>query len=245
LGFDDPDPGSDNASEVGEMENRSIRVAAAILSMCLAISGCGGSDSPSSAGLQDVPGAAEVTRPPVAGAPASMTLGGTPLATLVVGQAYSFQPTASAGINRVTYSIVGKPAWAVFNTASGLLSGTPTSADIGNYSGIAIGGNDGVSSATLPVFAINVVQTATGSATLAWIPPTANEDGTALTNLAGYKIYFGADPNALVQSVQITNPGLTTYVVANLGAGTTYFTMTSYNTSGVESARTQVGSKTI
>jgi len=80
---------------------------------------------------------------------------------------------------------------------------------------------------------------------LDWTPPTANDDGTALTNLAGYKIYFGGDPNALVQSVQITNPGLTTYVMANLDAGTTYFTMTAYNTSGVESARTLVGSKTI
>jgi len=28
-------------------------------------------------------------------------------------------------------------------------------------------------------------------ATVSWIPPTTNTDGTALTDLAGYKVYYG------------------------------------------------------
>ena len=48
-----------------------------------------------------------------------------------------------------------------------------------------------------------------GSATLSWAAPTKNEDGTALTDLAGYKLYWGTTPGSYPNSVTINNPGRT------------------------------------
>jgi hypothetical protein len=85
---------------------------------------------------------------------------------------------------------------------------------------------------TIPVKTIN------GVATLDWLPPTQNSDGTILTNLAGYTVYYGTDRNNLSQSVKVSNPGLASYTVTGLTSGTWYFSVTSYSADGVESART-------
>jgi hypothetical protein len=87
--------------------------------------------------------------------------------------------------------------------------------------------------------------TTTGVATLDWLPPTENSDGSALTNLAGYTVYYGTSPDSLTQSVKVTNPGLTAYTVTNLPSGTWYFAVTSYSSTGVESTRTGTVSTTI
>ena len=84
-----------------------------------------------------------------------------------------------------------------------------------------------------------------GSTTIDWTPPTQNNDGTALTNLAGYTVYYGTSPELLTHSVKLSNPGLTAYTVSNLSPGTWYFVVTSYSTSGVESVRSGVVSTTI
>jgi hypothetical protein len=75
-------------------------------------------------------------------------------------------------------------------------------------------------------------------ATLDWMPPTENSDGSALTNLAGYTVYYGTSPSELSQKVQVSNPGLTAYTVTGLTSGTWYFAVTSYSADGVESTRT-------
>jgi hypothetical protein len=84
-----------------------------------------------------------------------------------------------------------------------------------------------------------------GSVTLDWTPPTQNNDGTTLSNLAGYTVYYGTSPSHLTQSVKLTNPGLTAYTVGSLAAGTWYFSVSSYSSSGLESTRTAVISTTI
>jgi len=89
------------------------------------------------------------------------------------------------------------------------------------------------------------VKVADGSATLDWTPPTENSDGSVLTNLAGYTVYYGTAPDKLTQSVKLTNPGLTAYTVSNLSSGTWYFSVSSYSASGVESTRTGVVSTKI
>jgi hypothetical protein len=82
------------------------------------------------------------------------------------------------------------------------------------------------------------VKTVNGIATLDWLPPTENSDGSVLTNLAGYTVYYGTSPDNLAQSVKVTNPGLTAYAVTGLTSGTWYFAVTSYSADGVESSRT-------
>ncbi len=86
------------------------------------------------------------------------TISGTPPTTAKVGVWYNFVATASdADGDALKFSIVNKPAWLVFNTSSGRLSSTPTSANVGTYSNIRISVSDGKGgTASLPAFSITV-----------------------------------------------------------------------------------------
>ena len=86
---------------------------------------------------------------------------------------------------------------------------------------------------------------ATGSATLAWTAPTANTNGSALNDLAGYHIHYGASAHSLTLTVDVPSASTTNYVISNLSAGTWYFGITAYTNAGLESALSNVGSKTI
>jgi len=90
-----------------------------------------------------------------------------------------------------------------------------------------------------------VADVQTGSATLNWTPPTLNEDGTPLTDLKGYRIFYGTSSASLNLRLDIPNPGVTSAVIENLSPGTWYFGMKTYNTSNVESGMSSVASKTI
>jgi hypothetical protein len=84
-----------------------------------------------------------------------------------------------------------------------------------------------------------------GAVTLSWVAPTENTDGTALTNLAGFDIHYGTDPNALSQEISISTVGMLTYVIDNLSSGTWYFEVIAVNDSGVESGPSSTVSATI
>jgi hypothetical protein len=177
---------------------------------------------------------------------AAPTITGTPATSVNQGATYTFQPTAAdANGDTLSFSIVNKPAWATFTTATGRLQGTPSAADVGTTSGIVITVTDGKTSTSLPAFGIAVRATATGSATLSWRPPTQNQDGSPLTNLAGFKVYWGTAKGTYPNSVALNNPGLATYVVDNLASGTYYFVVTAVTTTGTESTQSNAASKTI
>lgn len=170
------------------------------------------------------------------------TITGTPATSVTAGSAYSFTPTgADADGDTLSYSIQNKPSWATFSIASGTLSGTPASA--GTYSNIIISVSDGKASAALAAFTITVAAapsapppTTTSSITLNWGAPTTNTDGTALTNLAGYRISYGTTASNLDTTVQVAGAGLTSYTIDGLTTGTWYFSIKSYSSSGTESA---------
>jgi len=82
------------------------------------------------------------------------TISGDPPATVAVDAAYNFTPTAT---NADSFAISNKPIWASFDPNSGRLSGTPTEADIGTYSGIVISATNSVDSTELPLFSIEVI----------------------------------------------------------------------------------------
>jgi hypothetical protein len=73
---------------------------------------------------------------------------------------------------------------------------------------------------------------------LLWVPPTLNEDGSALTNLAGYKVRYGQTAGSLTQVVDIPAAATTSVMIQGLAAGTWYFTVSAYTTTGVESLPT-------
>jgi len=88
--------------------------------------------------------------------------------------------------------------------------------------------------------------TATNSAILSWDPPTTNVDGTPLTDLAGYKIYYGTQSRSYDHVITIEDPDVTTYEVTDLTPGETYyFAVTAFDVSGNESDYSNEVSKTI
>ena len=172
-------------------------------------------------------------------------ISGSPATAVNVGSAYSFTPSATGASGvQLTFSIVNKPAWASFNAANGALTGTPATA--GSYANIIISVSDGKTSAALPAFTITVNQPAstTHNAQLTWTAPVQNTDGSAITDLAGYKIYYVTSASSLTQSVTIANPGIAAYTLANLASGTWYFAVTAYTSSGTESGLSGVISAT-
>jgi hypothetical protein len=174
------------------------------------------------------------------------TISGSPPSSVNAGSAYAFRPVAAdANGDKLTFSIANKPAWAAFSTSTGQLSGTPMSASAGTYANVVISVSDGKASAALAPFAITVADTTSGAASLTWTPPTQNTDGTTLTNLAGYRIVYGAAASQLTQTIQLTNAGLSSYVVENLAPGTYYFAIRAYTSSGAESADSNVVAKVV
>jgi hypothetical protein len=169
-----------------------------------------------------------------------LTISGTPATTAIAGTAYLFQPTATVASS---FAIYNKPSWATFSTTTGLLSGTPTAA--ATHSNIVIlASNNSGSAVSLPAFSIVVNQGAVRTATLSWTRPTLNTDGTALTDLSGYRIYCGTNPNALNQTLELSAT-VTTYVFENLSPATYYCAVTAYNATNAESIASNIVSKTI
>lgn len=82
----------------------------------------------------------------------------------------------------------------------------------------------------------------TARASISWTAPTANTDGSALTDLAGYKVYSG--PSATTLTV-LAGVGLVLAYQSNVGVGTTYFSVTAVNSAGTESVRSATVSKTV
>lgn len=82
-----------------------------------------------------------------------------------------------------------------------------------------------------------------GTAELTWQAPSTNTDGTALANLAGYRIYSGC-----LQSGQYERPVLTSTAAARTitglpDVGRCYFSVAAVNSAGVESARSSEAQK--
>jgi Calx-beta domain len=92
----------------------------------------------------------------------------------------------------------------------------------------------------------------TGSVTLSWSAPTANTNGSTLTDLAGYYIYFGTSPMAMVQQISLgaeqvsmNNAGLLSYSIGDLALGTWYFEIIAVTASRAQSPPSPVVTATI
>lgn len=210
----------------------------------LSLAACGGDEEPA-AQANPPPGNNPPNNPPTGGNRAP-TISGSPLASMLHGRQYSFTPTAAdADGDPLTFSINNVPAWATFNATTGRLEGTPGAGDVGSTPSLIIGVSDGRTTTNLPAFTVNVVATATGSATLSWDVPTRNNDGSPLTNLASYRVYFGTSQDALPNSMNIDNPGIATFVVEQLTPATWYFVVTAVNATGVESQFSNMAMKRV
>ncbi len=208
----------------------------AILIIAAALSGCLSDDGNLTGDTGSAIGGSG-GEPPGSGNSAP-TLSGSPILSIVAGEEYRFSPLANDPDNDpLSFSVSNLPLWASFDTAAGAITGFPGLGDVGVYSGIEIVVSDGTASVSLGPFTVEVFApgSAVGSAVLNWSAPIENESGSALTDLAGYTLYWRVGQGAYLSSVSINNPGLTTYVVENLPTGIYEFVVTARNSEGIES----------
>ena len=83
------------------------------------------------------------------------------------------------------------------------------------------------------------------SAQLTWQPPAANSDGSPLTDLSAFKVYWGTTEGKYTHSTRISNAAARAHTVTGLASGKWYFVVTALNSAGLESPQSNVWSKTI
>ncbi len=87
---------------------------------------------------------------------------------------------------------------------------------------------------------------ADNKATLSWVAPTQNTDGSPLTDLAGFRAYWGTTAGVWPNQANVPGgAGVTTFVVTPLAPATWNFTVTALNAAGKESAMAMAVQKTI
>jgi hypothetical protein len=146
----------------------------------------------------------------------------TGLLTWTVGDASA--KTISVPI-RSTTSFSGTKTFGIaLASATGAGLGSPSSAAVGIV---------GSAAATL------------AAAHLSWTAPTLNENGTDLTNLAGYNVYYGTSPTTMTSLATVSDPAAVSYTVGNLAHGTWYFSISAYNSDGQTSGPSTTATATL
>jgi hypothetical protein len=81
-------------------------------------------------------------------------------------------------------------------------------------------------------------------ARLSWQAPTQYVDGSPLTTLAGYKVYYGPSPGNYTNDVSVAG-GQTTQTQIALQPGSWNFAVTALDAAGNESAKSNEGNRSV
>jgi hypothetical protein len=221
--------------------HRALRIPAVRACVCVAIlslAACGGGGE----GTTTIAGAPPTSSSTTTGA---TSIAGPAVDAAVANQPYEYVPElGDSGGADVAFSVENKPAWATFDAVAGTLSGTPGSADVGSRSTVRITATVGGRRSTVE-FQLQVVASADGVVNLALGAPQTRTDGSALRDLAGYRIYYGKTATRLDHFVDVKDRTATGAVVSQLTPGKWYFVATPYDANGFESEPTSLASKTI
>jgi hypothetical protein len=89
--------------------------------------------------------------------------------------------------------------------------------------------------------------TTNGRLVLSWIAPSSRTDGSylPLTELEGYRIYYGSSANNLTMLVDLNDKDITEYTVDSLPSGNYYFAITVYDQNGIESGFSNIVNKDV
>jgi hypothetical protein len=149
---------------------------------------------------------------------------------------------------RVTVTLAGAPTYTTTFSSTSTFSrvitvrfraDAPTTLRV-NYTMTAGSGSINMQAAALSQTAPN------GAATLTWQPPTLNTDGSPLSDLAAYKVYWSTTRGTYpqTQSTRLSSASRS-HTVSGLPRGTWYFVVTALNAQGLESPYSNTWSKTI
>jgi hypothetical protein len=195
----------------------------------IALTACGGGSNPSGEGR--------------------LSISGTPSPTAQVGHVWTFQPTIhSPDGESYELTVENIPPWMSILPNPWELSGEPLPEDADtHWAHIVVKASDGRTIARLPAFHINVIaqDAATGTAFLRWLPPAARANGSPIGKLGGYRVLYGQISGSYSRVIAIDNPGITSYLIEDLGPGTWYFALVAVTSDGLASAPSAEVSKRI
>jgi len=179
-------------------------------------------------------------------------ISGTPTITVDEGSPYHFAPTASDSDSgdSLTFSISNKPSWAGFDNQTGVLSGTPSLDDAGDYSNIIISVSDGTASVQLSAFTISVIDVspalvisthsptaqATDTPLLSNITITFNTPLDAATVTDTSVTLLGTNSVVIPATLNIDNQTITIDPASNLEPLTTYTVIITTAVTGTNGA---------
>lgn len=206
-------------------------------------SGCSGSSGRTAAGATDSAtstASGTIDRSGAAPTPAPAP-GSTPTPAPVPPPSLAPSPTVSLSAGRTlvdsgqTTSLIWSSTNSTSCRASGGWSGTLGTS--GTRTSPALTANttftltcSGTGGSAVAMIAVNV----TGVLALNWQAPTENVDGTALVDLAGYRVYYGQFSRNYSGEVPVSNPSATSTSIS-VPAGTYYVAMTALDGDGNES----------
>ena len=154
---------------------------------------------------------------------------------LLAAPTVSLTASPSAGVGSADVTLTWSSTGAASCVASGAWSGVK-----------ALTGTQVVTGVTATSTFTLTCTEGSASAVLTWTPPTTNTDGSALTNLASYKIYHAGTSAGVAGATPITVAApATTYTVTGLSAGARHFGIKAVNAAGIESDMSNLASKTI
>lgn len=150
---------------------------------------------------------------------------------------------------RVTVTLAGAPTYTTTFASSTTFSRVVTlrfRADSATTLRVTYAQTAGGGSINMQAAALAGAPTVVGAqTTLSWQAPALNLDGSSLTNLAGFRVYWGTTPGTYSNSAQIGSAATRTHTITGLGRGTWYFVVTALNSSGIESPYSNVWSKVV
>lgn len=141
----------------------------------------------------------------------------TPTLTWCTEQVASSNPTTCAG---------SAPASAC--TASGDWTGTKA----------AQGSETLAAVTTTKAYTLQCSWPGSDSFTVSWVPPTKNTDGSTLTDLKGYKVYYStSQAMSNNQRIDVVSPASNVVIGPGLAPATYWVVVSAYNVAGVESIK--------
>ena len=218
---------------MGTTDSRRLRPAgvlgATAVFISLLLGGCSGTSAKSSdvATADDGAGSGSTT-PPSGGTPPPS--GGTDAPSI----SFSASPLTvdEGGASTLTWSVSNADGC----TASGGWSGNLGSSGSVSTGSLSVGTTFSLSCTGPGGSALEMISIAVrGPVQLSWAPPTENVDGTPLTDLSAYRIYYGDTSRTYAQVVEVGNPAATSHTLT-LASGDYYVAMTAVDVDGNESA---------
>lgn len=161
-------------------------------------------------------------------------------ASLAVTLSASPKSVALNGTTTLTWSGTGVTSC----TASGGWSGTKAASGTATVGPLTRDTTYSLSCTGAGGTAVTMTSVMIRQAVLSWKAPTQNIDGSTLTNLAGYKIYYGNASRNYTQTISVSG-GSTVQRTVALSPGTWYFAVTALDSRGRESAFSGEASKSI